>query len=470
MTSASEELRVPRSAVGVLIGFGLLSCGLLVLGRRDYAQVHTILDTSMTLMSGVLMLVLWGMGTRTGASFVNQLALAFAATFLLELVHVLVTVEWAGPFAAAVHMHDYLRPVTWPPAAYCLPIGIAGAIWLQQRGRGDSVVAYAVVMAVVCGILLDIFRRIPPYLPPGPLGITRPSLVLVPVLWGGVGWFCSRRRKIDRMYWPLAIMACVYCLGAVAMIYSRAPHDTQAMVAHLAKACGSLVLLLSLMQMAASDMLERVRAEDNLARLNEELERRVRDRTMQLESANTLLEQEVGERRQAEKRAQEQLRRVDLLHHVIQAIGERRDLNGLLRVVVGSVEEQLPADLVCMVFHDTVDNKLAVVSAGRNSSALASRAGLAERTRVEMDDVLARSMAGELLYEANLAKSAAPLMRKLAAAGLRSAVLAPLRTESQVFGMLLVARLESSEFQPGEREFLQQLGDHLALVVHQAHL
>ena len=469
MTSASEEFRVPRSAVGVLIGFGLLSCGLLILGRRDYAQVHTILDTSMTLMSGVLMLVLWDMGTRTDAGFVKQLALGFAATFLLELVHVLVTVEWAGPFAAAVHMHDYLRPVTWPPAAYCLPIGILGAIWLQQRGRSD-IVAYAIVMAVVCGILLDIFRRVPPYLPPGPLGITRPSLVLVPVLWVAVGWLCGRRRKIHRVYWPLAIMACVYCCGAVAMTYSRAPHDTQAMVAHLAKACGSLVLLLSLMRMAASDMLERVRAEDNLARLNEQLEHRVHDRTMQLESANTLLEQEVGERRQAERRAQEQLRRVDLLHHVIQAIGERRDLNGLLRVVVGSVEEQLPADLVCVVFHDTVDNRLAVVSAGRSNGALASRAGLAERTRVEIDDVLSRSMAGELLYEADLAKTAAPHMRKLAAAGLGSAVLAPLRTESQVFGILLVARLESSEFQPGEREFLQQLGDHLALVVHQAHM
>src|ERR1041384_3076554 len=88
MTSASEELRIPRSAVGVVAGFAMLSCGLLALGRRDYAQVHTILDTSMTLMSGVLMLVLLDLGTRTGSAFATQLALAFAATFLLELVHV----------------------------------------------------------------------------------------------------------------------------------------------------------------------------------------------------------------------------------------------------------------------------------------------------------------------------------------------------------------------------------------------
>jgi hypothetical protein len=470
MTDPVEDTKLPRSAIGVLIGFCLIGVALLALGRRDYPQVHTILDTSMTLLTGVLTLLLWDMGARTSSSFPKQLAIGFAATFILELIHVMVTVEWSGPLAAAVEMHDVLRPVTWPPAAHALPIGIAGAIWLAQHRRTGTL-GYGIAVAVLSGGLLEAFRRLPTYTPPALLGTTRPALILAPLLWAIVGWICWRQRAVDHVFRPLTTMAIVLFLGNVTMLYSQAPHDTQAMVAHLSKAAGGLILLLCLMQLAAFDMLERLRAETKLARLNEELEHRVLDRTMQLKSTNTMLAREVDVRRHAEQKAQDQLRRVNLLHHIIRAIGERQDLSGLLQVVVRSLEEQLPADFVCLCFYDAVDNTLAVARVGRKGDALAVELGMPRRARVEIDESgLSRCMAGELVYTPDVGQVDFPFARRLAIGGLRSLVLAPLKTESQIFGVLLVARAGPRGFHDSECEFLQQLSEHLALVVHQAQL
>jgi signal transduction histidine kinase/ActR/RegA family two-component response regulator len=63
-----------------------------------------------------------------------------------------------------------------------------------------------------------------------------------------------------------------------------------------------------------------------------------------------------------------------------------------------------------------------------------------------------------------------PFPQRLAAAGLRSVVFAPLIVESQVFGVLVCARRSAQAFSSGECEFLKQLSEHVALASHQARL
>jgi signal transduction histidine kinase/ActR/RegA family two-component response regulator len=58
----------------------------------------------------------------------------------------------------------------------------------------------------------------------------------------------------------------------------------------------------------------------------------------------------------------------------------------------------------------------------------------------------------------------------LARAGMRSAVFAPLLTESKISGVLIVARREPRSFTSASCEFLRQLSEHTALAAHQMQL
>ena len=299
----ASERAVTADVVGILVGFGVISGALLALGRRDYPNLHTILDTGACLLSAVLALLFRDMSARTLASFPRWLALSFGMTSLLEIVHVLLTVEWSGSFAP-IDSSDW-RPATWPPAAYLLPIGIGCSVWFLQhhekQPRRTGTLAGLLICATI--VLLTVSSWLPRYISPTAFGITRPVLVLVPLIWAIAGWISWRNRTADPLLPRLALLAAVLCVAHLSMLYSRAPHDTQAMVAHLGKLVGYLLLLLAVMQMATSEMWERIRAERALAHLNEDLDRRVQARTAELTRAAQDLETEIIERQRAEQQA-----------------------------------------------------------------------------------------------------------------------------------------------------------------------
>lgn len=301
MRETDTELALPRAAAIVLTVAALAGGALLVISPGDYPDLHTILDTSLALLLGVVALLLWDTGQHAGSSFPKWLAITFAATFVLAVIHVLVTVEWSGSLAGIARSKAVLRPATWPPVAHLLPIGVGWALWRLWRGVDGRVSGYALVIVALGAGMFVAFQHVPTYLPPGPLGVTRPALVLTPLLWAGVGVAAWRLRALDRLAGPLAWMAGTLVLASTVMLYSRAPADQAAMAAHIGGIGGYLVLLLSAMQMASRDLIKRIRAEAALSGLNTELDQRVAERTAQLETANATLEAEMLARRQGQR-------------------------------------------------------------------------------------------------------------------------------------------------------------------------
>jgi PAS domain S-box-containing protein len=281
MIETLGPMKMSRNVPGTLLAFVAISAGLIAVGPRDYPNLHLVLDTGMCLLSGLLALLLRDLGARAKSPFPIWLAISFGIAFLAALAHVLVTIEWSGPLAPIAQSQAVLRPATWPIAAVIEPLGVGFSIWLLSRGRQRAPWLAPALILLSCA-LLAAFVLLPRYTPPGVWGITRPTLIPVPLLWVLVGWACWRKRSAERILSALALMAAVLVLAHCSMLYSRAPHDTAAMIAHLGQISGLLILLVSLMEMASLDVLERIRAEQQLARLNEDLERRIVDRTAEL--------------------------------------------------------------------------------------------------------------------------------------------------------------------------------------------
>ncbi|HEV2268827.1 MAG TPA: ATP-binding protein [Steroidobacteraceae bacterium] len=189
---------------------------------------------------------------------------------------------------------------------------------------------------------------------------------------------------------------------------------------------------------------------------------------------NHMLDQltaDIAERNAFGVRLQQQLTRLDLLHRITRAVGERQDLHSIFQVVIRHLEEHVPIDFGCICLYDPHEEILTVTSVGARSRETALELALTEKARVRVDrNGLSRCVRGELVYEPEIASSPYPFPATLAKGGLRALVVAPLRAESRVFGVLVAARRQPQSFSSGDCEFLRQLSEHVALAAHQAQL
>src|ERR1700741_5023544 len=93
--AVNRELRPLRNLV---IAFGLFAaCGFVILfaSARQSPSLHTAFDGGIFVLSGVLALLMVDMGWRAGDQLARLLAVAFAITPALELIHVVAAIEFS---------------------------------------------------------------------------------------------------------------------------------------------------------------------------------------------------------------------------------------------------------------------------------------------------------------------------------------------------------------------------------------
>ncbi len=180
---------------------------------------------------------------------------------------------------------------------------------------------------------------------------------------------------------------------------------------------------------------------------------------------------DISERKQAEHKVRTQLERLNLLHRITRAIGERQDLPGILQIVARTVEENLPLDFASLSLYESSNGTLVVRVVGSKRGPFETGRPITEGETVPIDrNGLSRCMSGELVYEPDVAAAPFSFPQSFLRCGLRSLVIAPLRVESKALGVLAVARQAPEAFSSGDCEFLRQLGEHVALAARQAQL
>jgi PAS domain S-box-containing protein len=175
--------------------------------------------------------------------------------------------------------------------------------------------------------------------------------------------------------------------------------------------------------------------------------------------------------KQSEDRLRTQLARLKLLDRTTRAIGERQDLHSIFQVVVRNLEDRLPIDFGCVCLYDPAQETLIVSCIGVKSRPLALEVAMPEQARIDVDaNGLVQCVRGQLVYDPDMLRTQFTFQQRLARAGLRSLVVAPLVVERNVFGVMVAARRSPEKFDSADCEFLRQLSEHVALAAHQAQL
>ena len=211
-----RELRPVRNLVYAIALFTLCASAILVARADEDPFLHVFFDAGIVVVSGVMALLLWDMGSRADERLSRLLAVAIGIAAAFELIHVLSALDFSRDAVDAAKIAGLTRPVTWPPAAFTLLAGLTVAYLLRRRS-GIALSAFAIGLVLFGVALLLIFDRFPPYAAPGWFGITRPSLVLLPFLSLFVGIIYWRVRGSERLGSIIALLSILAVVSSVSV-------------------------------------------------------------------------------------------------------------------------------------------------------------------------------------------------------------------------------------------------------------
>ena len=234
------------------------------MGEEKFEHLHLLLDISNAILSLLLMLFLLGEQYQIQTSVRKYLSIGFGFAAATELLHALIGIEWSGWFAWIQSYSGTLRPATWPPSTYVLPLALAWTLWLTRRKPALRPALFATGIALLTAGLIALSLALPRYVDTGILGIQRPTQVPLLLLWAGVIAAYWRERHTHPLYEGLALMGVVLFLSDLCMLYSTSPHEKFTMMAHVGKTIAYTLLHVIQMRIAAEDSRGRSAAESSL--------------------------------------------------------------------------------------------------------------------------------------------------------------------------------------------------------------
>jgi signal transduction histidine kinase/CheY-like chemotaxis protein len=282
----------------------------------------------------------------------------------------------------------------------------------------------------------------------------------------GTIYVCSDLRALDLMLWRYAGILLVLVSSSLLAAYflaSRLQRSVLQSVSSLAQTAQIVAAEknYSVRAVKQSDdelgqlidvfngMLAQIQARDlGLNRANDELEKRVEERTRDL---------------------QQQLKRISLLNQINMAVAARQDSESIVLVVLQQLELHLPLDYGSAYWFDPATRLFKVMVRGAKSWDFAERAQIEAQIPIA-DTAFEPCLEGEIVYLPDVSRSPAPLAQKISRHENFSSLGAPLFLDGKMFGLLVFLRRQLDGFDPAEREFIRGLSTHVALAVRQAQL
>lgn len=287
MKTSTADLNLYRCLLPLGAVYALLAVGFLSVAPENLDHLHTALDAIACILTAIAASQVLHMSAREGGRFGCFVGLTLCAASATEGIHLLSGVAWSESIPTGLqHSAQLLRPITWAPTALVPALGLLAAWMLSRRERPLAAGWFAVMLGGLMAVCLAVFMLVPPYAASSWLGISRPTLIAVPLCWAVIGWLCWRARWESRLVLVIGASTCLFFSAHLFMIYSQMPHDGPAMAAHLGKVLGYLFLVIMFGRM---DSLDASKAFES--------EQRLRERTEKLADAEgkfrTLVEQSI---------------------------------------------------------------------------------------------------------------------------------------------------------------------------------